>query len=108
MTETTLIIITILILILLGIIMFRIFRKGTVTGTENAEDLRPQLEKLKTEKSAADERISILDQQVREKDEKIAADNKLIIELNRKISQQEADYKNLQERIGLKEKEIIQ
>ncbi len=108
MTETALIIIAILILILLGIILFMMTRRRTGGSGEDTYALRQEVDTLKSEKSAAGERNLILEKQLREKEEKTAADNLTIIELNKRISELVTDQKNLQERIALKEKEIIQ
>ncbi len=108
MTETALIIIAILILFLLGIILFMMTRRRTGGSGEDTYALRQEVDTLKSEKSAAGERNLILEKQLREKEEKTAADNLTIIELNKRISELVTDQKNLQERIALKEKEIIQ
>jgi len=107
MTDPILITLSVLILILLGILLYRIFRKPSASGGENAADLRKEIEKLNAGKSAADERIAILEKQAREKEERIRTDGDTIIELNKKISKQDADLTNLKEKIGLKEQELI-
>ncbi len=108
MSEIIIIIIGAVVITGIGLILLKLRLSALPAGEGEVESLKRQTEQLTGDKRVADERSVMFQEQAVALSQQLSEKDQMIVELNRQVSQKDAEYRGLLEKLEVQKTEIGQ